>query len=214
MQDQKDIIDCYNKTADHYAEKFIDELEGKHFDQIILKAFCEKNKSKGKLIDFGCGPGQTTKFVFDQGLTNLIGTDLSPEMIKVAERIFPDIQFEVADLLDLKYSSESFGSAIAFYAIVHFDYIQIKKSFEEVNRVLLDGGEFLFSFHIGNEIVHLTQFLEKEVNIKFQFFEVDKIKLILQETQFEIIDFMIRHPYPQEHQTQRAYVWVRKGKNM
>lgn len=26
MQEQKDIIDCYDKTAENYADKFIDEL--------------------------------------------------------------------------------------------------------------------------------------------------------------------------------------------
>ena len=39
MQELKDIIDCYDKTAESYADKFINELDDKHFDQILLKAF-------------------------------------------------------------------------------------------------------------------------------------------------------------------------------
>jgi 2-polyprenyl-3-methyl-5-hydroxy-6-metoxy-1,4-benzoquinol methylase len=77
MQEQKNIIDCYNKTATNYAEKFIHELDNKHLDKILLKAFIAENNHKGKLIDLGCGPGQTTKFLFDNGHTNIIGTDLS-----------------------------------------------------------------------------------------------------------------------------------------
>ena len=79
------------------------------------------------------------------------------------------------------------GSAIAFYAIVHFDYIQIKTALTEVHRILVDKGEFMFSFHIGNEIVHLDNFLDKEVNIKFQFFEVYRIKALIEEVGFEIV---------------------------
>jgi hypothetical protein len=40
MQDQKNIIDCYDKTAKNYADKFIDELNHKHPDRILFKIFC------------------------------------------------------------------------------------------------------------------------------------------------------------------------------
>ncbi len=212
MQEQKNIIDCYNKTAENYAGAFIDELDKKPFDRMLLKAFGEQNKSKGKLIDLGCGPGQTTKFLFNNGIQNIVGTDISAEMVKVAARLNPNINFEQADLLQLNYPDNSFGSAIAFYAIVHFDYAQIKKALNEVKRVLLPGGEFLFSFHIGNEIVSLDKFLDQDVNIKFQFFEVDKIKNIIGEVGFETIDIIKRQPYESEHQTERAYIWTKKSR--
>jgi ubiquinone/menaquinone biosynthesis C-methylase UbiE len=211
MQDQKDIIDCYDKTAENYADKFVNELADKHLDQILLKAFCEQNKDKGKLIDFGCGPGHTTKFLFDNGFKNIVGADLSTEMVKVAKRYNPNIKFEQADLLQLNYVDKSFGSAIAFYAIVHFDYQQITKALEEIKRVLIDNGEFLFSFHIGNEIIHLDKFLDKDVNIKFQFFEIEKIKTIIEQVGFDIIDIVERQPYKSEHQTKRAYIWIKNS---
>ena len=69
----------------------------------------------------------------------------------------------------------------------------------------------MFSFHIGKEIVHLNNFLDKEVNIKFQFFEVDRIKVLIEEVGFEIVDILKRHPYETEHQTERAYIWTRKN---
>ncbi|MBK7970361.1 MAG: class I SAM-dependent methyltransferase [Bacteroidetes bacterium] len=97
--------------------------------------------------------------------------------------------------MQLKYADGSFGSAIAFYAIVHFDYEQVRKALSEVKRVLSHNGEFLFSFHIGNETVCLDKFLDKDVKIKFQFFEVDKIKTIVEEVGLTIIDIIKRQPY-------------------
>lgn len=210
MQEQNDIIDCYNKTAENYAVKFVNELDYKHLDQILLKAFANQNNKNGKLIDFGCGPGQTTKYLFDNGIQNLVGTDLSTEMIKVAKRLNPNIDFEQADLLKLKYEDACFGSAVAFYAIVHFDYEQIKIALRDVKRVLAINGEFLFSFHIGDEVISLDKFLEKEVKIKFQFFEVEKIKSLVEECGFDIVDVVRRQPYNTEHPTERAYFWVKK----
>ncbi|MBK8874215.1 MAG: class I SAM-dependent methyltransferase [Bacteroidetes bacterium] len=211
MQEIKDIIDCYDKTAESYADKFIKELDDKHFDQILLKAFGSQNMNNGRIIDFGCGPGQTTKFLFDNGFQNILGTDISTEMVKVATRLNPNIKFEQSNLLQLKYDDGSFGSAIAFYAIVHFDHEQVKKALSEVKRVLSHNGEFLFSFHIGNEIVSLDKFLDKDVKIKFQFFVVDKIKTLVEEVGLEIIDIIKRQPYKTEHQTERAYIWTKNS---
>ncbi len=211
MQDQKNIIDCYNKTASNYAAKFGDELSHKHLDKILLSAFAAQNAGKGKLIDLGCGPGQTTKFLADQGLSKLLGTDLSPEMISVARKMFPGIDFETADMLNLHYPDSSFGSAIAFYAVVHFDYEQMAIAFREISRILVNRGEFLFSFHIGDQTVHLDDFLEKEVDIDFYFFDSARIRDVLETAGFEIIDLIERAPYPEvEYPSTRAYIWVRK----
>lgn len=209
MQPQKNIIDCYDKTAQAYADKFGDELSHKHLDKILLQSFAAENKSNGKVIDLGCGPGQTTRFLYDCGITDIIGTDISPSMIEVAKQIHPSISFEVADMLQLQYADRSFGSAIAFYAIVHFDYEQVKIALKEIKRVLKEKGQFLFSFHIGEETVHLDNFLEQPVNINFNFFDTTKIIALLTEVGFELIDVIERQPYVNvEYPTQRAYIWV------
>ncbi len=109
MQPQEDIINCYDKTAKNYADKFIDELSKKHFDRILLQSFAFENMNRGKLVDLGCGPGQTTKYLYDCGLTDIVGTDISPEMIRVAKNINPELAFETADILWLKYPNNFFG---------------------------------------------------------------------------------------------------------
>lgn len=207
MQKQN-IIDCYDKTAEKYASKYFNELENKHLDQILLRAFALQNKDKGKLIDYGCGPGQTTKFLFDNDCQNILGTDLATEMVKVATRLNPNIKFEQADLLHLQYADNSFGAAVAFYAIVHFDYEQLQQAFSEIKRVLKDSAEFLFSFHIGTEIVKVEQFLDERVDIDFYFFEPEKIIKQLNDLDFEIIDVVERYPYKNvEYESKRCYIW-------
>ncbi len=212
MQEQKDIIHCYDKTARNYADKFIDELSHKHLDRIMLKSFALENLDRGKLIDLGCGPGQTTKYLSDCGLTDILGIDISSQMVAVAKNINSQLHFETADILDLNYPDKFFGSAIAFYSIVHFDYVQIKTAFTEIKRILHDKGQFLFSFHIGDNVVHLDDFLEHKVNIDFYFFETNKITELLTETGFEIIDIIERQPYKDiEYPSKRAYIWTKNN---
>jgi ubiquinone/menaquinone biosynthesis C-methylase UbiE len=208
---QQQVIDCYNKTADKYAQNLFNELAGKPFDRLILTQFAKENKGKGKILDLGCGPGQTTKFLSEEGCKNIIGTDISEGMVKKAKALNPSIKFEVADMLKLPYADKSFSSAVAFYAIVHFTETELKKAFKETYRVLVDGGQFLFSFHIGKETIHRDDFFDVPVNIDFYFFETENILNMVRETGFKVIDAIERYPYPEvEHQSKRAYIWVAK----
>ena len=211
MNSQEKVLLCYNQVADDYAAERWDELSKKNFDRLLLKEFASVNIDKGLCADFGCGPGQTTKFLYDNGLKDIIGIDLSPAMIIAARRLSPQIKFETGDLLNIVYSSEYLGSALAFYAIVHFTSDQIRKCFGEIYRVLKTGGNFLFSFHVGEEIVHFDKAHDKEVDVDLNFFKTDDIIELLYETGFNIIDAIERRPYDDvEYPSRRAYIWARK----
>jgi ubiquinone/menaquinone biosynthesis C-methylase UbiE len=211
MQSAEKIIKTYNATAASYASTRIDELSSKPFDRMILSEFAQLNKHKGSCIDFGCGPGHTTKFLFDAGVNDIRGMDISPEMVSVAHGIFPQIRFESGDLLKLPYEADSFASAVAFYAIVHFDYTQICTAFKEVNRVLKEGAQFLFSYHVGQEVVHFDNANDIPIDIDLHFFETERILEIARNNGFKILDAIERIPYPDvEYASKRAYVWVSK----
>jgi len=210
MKQQK-IISCYNLTAQAYAANLFDELSKKPLDRLLLKQFAAENKGKGEMIDLGCGPGQTTKFLAENGVTDILGTDLSPGMISKAKELNPGLRFQTADMLKLDFPDRYFASAIAFYAIVHFDDAQLKTAFAEINRILINGGQFLLSFHIGDETFHRDELFGILVDIDFFFFQTDKIIELLKEAKFKVIDAIERYPYENaEHPSKRAYLWVEK----
>lgn len=211
MNSQEKVLSCYNQVADDYAAERWDELSKKHFDRLLLKEFASVNKENGLCADFGCGPGQTTKFLYDNGVKDIIGIDLSPTMISTAQRLSPEIKFKTGDLLNIVYPSGSLGSVLAFYAIVHFTNDQVRKCFGEINSVLKTGGEFLFSFHVGDEIVHFDKAHDKEVDIDLFFFKTEDIVELLYETGFSIVDAIERRPYEGvEYPSRRGYIWARK----
>ena len=210
MQQKDKIIDCYNKAAKNYVAKYGNELDHKHLDRLLLEAFVKRNQHRGKIIDLGCGPGQTTSFIATHGAGNVLGTDLSPVMIEEAQRLHPNIDFEVADMLELPYDPGSFAAAIAFYAIVHLGEPQLVSAFSSIARVLKAGGDFLFSFHTGDHILHMDEFLEQQVSIDFHFFNTAKVVGQLKTSGFSIIDVLERQPYPEEYPSTRAYIWASK----
>jgi ubiquinone/menaquinone biosynthesis C-methylase UbiE len=202
------IMKCYNTTAAGYAADRIDELSKKQLDRLLLKEFARINKDKGICADFGCGPGHATKFLHDHGMKNIIGVDKSSGMIETAQRLFPELRFENGDLLNLSFESDYFGSAIAFYSIVHFNYDQISKALSGIYRVLKKGGQFLLSFHVGDEIVHFDKAHDKDIDIDLYYFPTDKILALISDAGFNTIDALERRPYEGEYATKRAYIWA------
>ena len=70
------------------------------------------------------------------------------------------------------------------------------------------------TYHVGEETIHLSEFLGKEVDIDFMFFKTDFIACWLHQVGFERIEVIERDPYPEvEYQSRRAYVfaWKQEG---
>jgi SAM-dependent methyltransferase len=207
----QNIKACYDAVAEAYAAELFDELSRKPLDRILLASFAAENKGKGTLIDLGCGPGQTTRFLADFGIQNILGTDLSAGMVAKAAMLNPDLKFRAADMLNLDFGDGRFGSVVAFYAIVHFNTEDLTKAFNEIYRVLISGGQFLFSFHIGEDLIHRNEFFGKKVDVDFYFFKTEDILELLKRTGFKVVTALERFPYEGiEYPSKRAYLWVEK----
>ncbi len=135
-------------------------------------------------------------------------------MIENARKYFPDIQFEVQDFFHLTYPNNSFGGVVAYYAIVNWPLAEIKGALEEARRVLKSGGLFLFTFHIfeGESQTEVANFFNKEgAALTFYYFKVDDMKALVGSLGFQVVDILIRYPYPDvEYQSKRSYFLLKK----
>lgn len=204
------IEKLYDRIAEEYAEKFSGEHQKKPKDQEILRRFSQEIGNRRPVWDLGCGPGQTTAYLKNLGL-EISGLDLSDKILEQARSLYPDIRFQKGTVLDLKFEDNSIAGAVAFYAIVHFAKEQVKTALHEIFRVLQPNGILLFTFHLGEKTIHLSEFLGKKIDIDFMFFTTDFIVSCLKNTGFEKIEIIEREPYPEvEYQSRRAYVFANK----
>jgi len=209
-QELNNIKRMYDTVAKEYSETFSGEHEKKPKDQEILRRFSREIGNKKPVWDFGCGPGQTTKYLKDLGI-EISGLDLSEKILEQARTIHPEINFKKGNILELEFDDDSIGGIVAFYAIIHFSEEQVEITFREAFRVLQPGGLFLFTFHIGADTIHIDEFLGKEIDIDFVFFTPDFISGCLKKSGFENIEIIEREPYPEvEYESRRAYVFAGK----
>lgn len=200
---------AYDVAAEAYARKFVHELDHKPFDRMLLQRFAASVGEGRPVLDLGCGPGHTTAHLASLGLM-ATGVDLSPKMIEIASRTFPQSRFEVGDFCSLRHESWSVAGVLAFYCIVHLTPEQLVPAFAEMFRGLCVGGVLLLSFHVGTEVIHAENFLDTNAVLDFTFFEPAQIQAALKTVGFDPIDVRIRASYDIEYPSQRGYVFAYK----
>jgi SAM-dependent methyltransferase len=197
----------YAPVARAYREHLQDELAGKPLDRAFLDAFVERCGG-GRIADIGCGPGHVAHYLAERG-ANVVGVDLSPEMIAEARAAYPEIAFHVGDMFALPPEVGALAGIVAFYAIVHTPTDRLP--FREFHRVLAPGGLAAIAFHAGSQTVHVDDLFGVATSLDFTFHDPDAVVAALVAAGFTLEARLDRAPYPEvEHASQRTYLLGRK----
>ncbi len=140
----------------------------------------------------------------------VVGIDLSPGMIAVGRREYPQVEFRAGDFVGLPAADGEFGAAIAFYSIIHLEPSELSRAFGEVHRVLRSDGLFLVAFHIGSEVRHREEWWGHAVHLDFRFLEPADIAQSMECAGFRTEMCLERVSYPGEVDTRRAYLLARR----
>ena len=198
----------YNRVAAIYARQFADELDHKPVERQLLDGFMAGEV--GRICDLGCGPGQIAAYLHARG-REVVGVDLSDNMVAEAQRLHPGVPFIQADMRHLPFADASLAGAIAFYSLIHIPHEEIPATLRELWRTLRPAGELLVGFHRGSETRHIAEWWGEQVTLDFRFFTTHEMTDWLTQAGFAITAITERAPYPEiEVQTKRAYINARK----
>lgn len=204
-----DIRESYDSAAEAYAEHLVAELAHKPLDRHLLNRFAEATSGRGLVADLGCGPGHIARYLQEQGV-NVVGVDLSPEMVRIAASLNPGLEFRTGDMRQPDLPDASLAGAVAFYSIVHFDTPELGAVFQQVRRVLAPGGFFLVSFHVGAQVVHVDDLFGARVSLDFRFHLPSEVIDALRSARLEVIEHVEREPYEgAEYPSRRCYLLAR-----
>ncbi len=200
------VEESYDSAATAYAEHLFPELDQKPLDRHLLNRFAETVRGKGLVADLGCGPGHIAKYLHEQDV-QVVGIDISSEMIRIASRLSPGMEFRAGDIRALDLGDGSLAGIIAFYSIVHFTATDLEHVAREWRRVLTTGGLALIAFHIGDESVHVDDLFGQPVSLDFQFHHPASVIAILHGAGIKPIESTEREPYADvEYPSRRCYL--------
>ncbi len=146
----------YDTVAHNYAEFVRGSLDGLPVLRSVLVMFAELVRGSGPVLDVGCGPGQVTAILHDHGL-DMIGIDLSPNMIEIARRDYPGPRYEVGSMTALPHGDASAGGALLFWSLIHIPDEGLSVVLDELFRVLRPGGVVTIGFHVGDRVNRKTE---------------------------------------------------------
>lgn len=199
------VRQSYDALAERYSAELGEELAYKPLDRALLAALVEQHPPGTSVADLGCGPGHVAAWMAAQGLP-AVGIDMSPGMVAVGHREHPEVEFRQGDLLSLPASDGEFGSAVAFYSIIHLGMQELVPAFAEVRRVLVPGGRLLVAFHVGDEVRHFDELWGQRVDLDFRFLDPGAVVEALGTAGFDVQAQLERVSYPKEVETRRAYL--------
>lgn len=97
-------------------------------------------KPPGRVADLGCASGAFTALLREEGF-EAVGADLSPEMIALAKRLNPGIEFVTADVERLPWPDAAFDGVLCSGLLHHFP--DPGACLKEAHRVLKPGGRLM-----------------------------------------------------------------------
>jgi len=200
----------YDAVAGAYAHHVARELEGKPFDRALLDRFAARVAGVGPVGDVGCGPGHVAAYLHARGV-DVRGVDLSAGMVEEARRLHPAVPFVQGDMRALPVPDGGWAGLVAFYSLIHLPPAEIPVALAEFARVLAPGAPALFSFHVGDETLHLDAWWDTPVSLDFHFFQPDSVRGWLTDAGFVVEAVEERAPYAPEveHQSRRCYITAR-----
>ena len=128
----------WNRVADKYDSTW--STSTRQFIGPLLDAVGAASGTT--MLDVGCGPGYVSAAVAERGAIP-IGIDFSQEMIAIARRMFPPIEFREGDAQQLAFADGTFDCVVANFALLHLT--NPERACAEACRVLKPGGWFGFT---------------------------------------------------------------------
>jgi len=137
---------AFQRAPVEYDDAFMDKMAGAYLEQtrwtrLRLSALLPlvDPQPGDRILDLGCAAGALTHFFSERGAT-VIGIDSEPRAIERARQLFPDLQFEQADVARLPQADQSIDKAVAGDLVEHLDEPTLNAMLRELRRVLVPGG--------------------------------------------------------------------------
>jgi len=168
----------YDLAASGYdkKEKYLNSFEQNKVLPLLV------DMAGKKVLDAGAGTGRLAVELARRGAF-VTALDISGEMLKVLAKKSKYIELSVGDVEYMPFEKDTFDWVVSAFVIVHLK--DPTRFFDEVYRVLKDGGKFLVTNINQNEPPEVET-ADGSIKIESFYHRPEKIKEILESLAFRI----------------------------
>lgn len=148
-QDERDVQAAYDQVADTYADHFRSTEPELPVDLAMIEHFVSRLPAPRRVLDAGCGAGRMMPLLRKAGC-RVEGVDLSPGMVRRAQRDHGEFRSRVGSLTALPFADSTFDGVFCWYSTIHNPDGDLPRILREAHRVLRPGGGLLVAFQCGS----------------------------------------------------------------
>ncbi|MFI7214696.1 class I SAM-dependent DNA methyltransferase [Micromonospora maritima] len=199
---------AYDTVAEDYARLLPDVVEPP-LDRAVLAAFAESVGPGRPVLEVGCGTGRITAHLRRLGL-DVTGVDLSPGMVAVARRTYPELRFDVGSMTELTAADGSLAGLVAWYSLIHLPPELLPQVFAGFHRVLAAGGHLLLAVKAGDRLDRRERAYGHPVAYDVHWLPPERLAAQLTAAGFAVTATVLREPVDGERQPQ-AFLLARRA---
>ncbi|MFH1073420.1 MAG: class I SAM-dependent methyltransferase [Nanoarchaeota archaeon] len=187
MDKSKQVSSVYDKIAKLYANEF--SKPSGYINEFL--ALLPKN---GKILDVGCGVGVDADYMMSEGF-EVVGVDLSKEMLKMAKQKFPKIDFRQQDIRELDFPHNSFDGILASCSLIHISKKDVPTLFNKFHYMLKENGVIYIALQKGkSEEIYINEPFKPDEKLFLNIISFNEIKYLLVNSGFSIVKKHERPP--------------------
>jgi len=141
-----DIAKLYKDQAQVYTNFANDSFSWQYLEKPLLDELLRNLRTKNpKVLDADCGMGRTLKYLLDKKISgkNIMGVDISEDMLAIARKNVPQIKIIKADLTKLVLKNE-FDLIISTHVLHYLGEIGFRKTLKNFYSMLKPNGTLFF----------------------------------------------------------------------
>lgn len=162
VSDTRSVQHMYDDSSQGYSSMMDEEIKQPIYQKMLTSLSTAIEGLSGSIVDTSCGSGHMLQMYHQQidAERRLIGTDLSPEMVKISQqRLGSDVEVHSADMCHLPFLADNAcAGVISFFAIHHLGPEGVQAAFKEWHRILSSGGQLLLAAWEGEGAIDYGSF--------------------------------------------------------
>jgi 2-polyprenyl-3-methyl-5-hydroxy-6-metoxy-1,4-benzoquinol methylase len=136
-------VDVFDRRAQSYQDKFMDTaLYHDTFDM-----FCNHiTHEDAHILDVACGPGNITQYLLQKRPSfKILGIDLAPNMLALAQANNPNAAFQLMDIRDITSLSKKYNGIICGFGLPYLSKEEAIQFINNASAMLYPGGALYIS---------------------------------------------------------------------
>lgn len=178
--------------------------------------FCELvAQNDASILEIGCGPGNITRYLIHKKSDfKITGIDVSPNMIKLAKRNNPNVDFMKMDCRGINKLNEKFDAIISGFTLPYLSEDDYSKLLSDCRKLLTTKGILYLSFVPGNYEGSGFKTGKTGDRMYIYYHEPHKLERELELNNFRIIKrFEKSYPQPEEPDLKHCILIARLSEN-